>query len=623
MPDHPVIATAQRFRAATLAREREAANRLVQTYGRAYTRLGDSIKTLSEMVGKLDNPDRADVVRLSALKSLQRQVEEEINRFAVYADTEISRAATAAVQAGLTDSRALAASAMGSAQGQRALIAGWDMLPTESVETMLGFLGDDSPLHSALVNRLGPAVAERMGNALVDGIVLGMNPRQVAKIVQKELGVGLTWAMTTARTAQLYAYREASRANYVANSHIVEGWTWFAALDSRVCLSCVNQHGSFHPVTETLNDHHSGRCVALPEIKQAKAFGLPQPEIEPGEQWFNRQTEATQRTMMGPGMFDAWKEGKFAFGDLSQPYSDPVYGEMLREASLKGLLSGSKGRRPTFVKPVRVAVADAVAPKTAASVREQLTSKFVNEQQQLKRLNDELAALRDQRKQLYANRDFDAYAKKSEEIAEKAEEYNTMRREIAGKAREVVQVEKPASVKLNLVSKFSAKDPRLAEFETGKVEFERLVSSDVLKDGSTINVKAGGKRSHYINSEKVMGISPGGKSSVVIHEMGHWLEYSDPAIHEKALAFLERRTAGEKAVKLNKLFPGHGYGADEITKKDKFEHPYTGKIYMRGGVQNATEIVSMGLEAMYTDPVAFASSDPDFFDFIFNLARGQ
>lgn len=344
MPEHPVIATAQRFRAATLARERDAANRLVQTYGRAYTRLGESIKTLADMVGKLDNPDRADVVRLAALKSLRQQTIDEITRFAAYADTEISRAATAAIQAGLTDSRALAASAMGNAQGQRALIAGWDMLPVESVETMLGFLADDSPLHSALVNRLGPAVAERMSDALVDGIVLGMNPRQVAKLVQKELGVGLTWAMTTARTAQLYAYREASRANYVANSHIVEGWTWFAALDSRTCLSCVNMHGSFHPVTETLNDHHNGRCVALPEIKQAKAFGLPQPEIEPGEQWFRRQTEATQRQMMGPGMFDAWKAKQFAFGDLSQPYNDPVYGEMLREASLIGLI-GDKAKR--------------------------------------------------------------------------------------------------------------------------------------------------------------------------------------------------------------------------------------------------------------------------------------
>jgi hypothetical protein len=351
VPEHPVLDAAQRFRAQALAREREAANRLVQTYGRAYTRLSPAIESLSQRIARMDSPgpSRASVARLESLRSLQNQVETEVNLFAVYADQEVSRAATAAIQAGLSDSRALAAAAMGgTGPGARALIAGWDMLPTESVETMLGFLADDSPLHSALVKRLGPAVAERMSDALVDGIVLGMNPRKVAQIVRNELGVGLTWALTTARTAQLSAYREASRANYVANSHIVESWTWLSALGNRTCMSCLNMHGSIHPVTESLNDHHNGRCVAIPNVRQAAAFGLPQPEIEPGEQWFKRQPEAFQRERMGPGRFDAWKAGKFDFRDLSVPYNDPVYGEMLREATLKGLLKGDKGRRPVY-----------------------------------------------------------------------------------------------------------------------------------------------------------------------------------------------------------------------------------------------------------------------------------
>jgi SPP1 gp7 family putative phage head morphogenesis protein len=372
VPEHPVFDAAERFRAQALAREREAANRLVQTYGRAYTRLSPAIESLSQRIAKMDapGPSRASLARLESLRSLQNQVETEVNRFAVYADQEVSRAATAAIQAGLSDSRALAAAAMGgTGPGARALISGWDMLPTESVETMLGFLADDSPLHSALVKRLGPAVAERMSDALVDGIVLGMNPRRVAEIVRKELGVGLTWALTTARTAQLNAYREASRANYVANGHIVGGWTWLAALDARTCMSCLNMHGSFHPVTEALNDHHNGRCVAIPNVKQAKAFGLPQPDIEPGQQWFERQPEAFQRERMGPGMFDAWKAGKFDFRDLSQPYQDPVYGEMLREATLKGLLTGkAKGKTLTFGTPAPErgeAEAVTVAPRTA------------------------------------------------------------------------------------------------------------------------------------------------------------------------------------------------------------------------------------------------------------------
>lgn len=363
MPEHPVLTTAARFRAQVLGREREAANRLVQTYGRAYTRLSPAIEALSQRIARMDapGPSKSSLVRLESLRSLQSQVVSELNTFSTYADAEISRAATAAIQSGLLDSRALSVAVMGgTGPGARALAAGWDMLPTESVETMLGFLADESPLHTALVKKLGPAVAQRMSDALVDGIALGMNPRKVADIVRRELGVGLTWALTTARTAQINAYREAARANYVANGHIIGGWTWLSALGNRTCVSCLNMHGSFHPVTESLTDHHAGRCVPIPYVKQAAAFGLPQPEIEPGEQWFRRQPQDFQRQRLGPGRFDAWKAGKFDFRDLSQPYNDPVYGEMLREATLKGLLTGkAKGRTLTFGTPApeRVGVA--------------------------------------------------------------------------------------------------------------------------------------------------------------------------------------------------------------------------------------------------------------------------
>jgi len=38
--------------------------------------------------------------------------------------------------------------------------------------------------------------------------------------------------------------------------------------------------------------------------------------------------------MMGRGMYSAWKRNEFAFSDLSRTYTDDVYGEMLRAATL-------------------------------------------------------------------------------------------------------------------------------------------------------------------------------------------------------------------------------------------------------------------------------------------------
>lgn len=340
---HPVIDAATQFRQGLINRESARATALINAYGRAYRNMQGQIQALEQQIAQMDKPDRADVVRLASLRSLTAQARDEVNRFAVFADQSIANAVSEEITNGLRESRTVVEAYFASPQGRAAFRAAWDMLPAETVETMLGYVDEGSPLRTALVNRLGPTVAERMADALVDAISLGMNPRRTAALVRRELGVGLTWSLTTARTAQLWSYREASRANYVANSHIVESWTWYASLDDRCCLSCIAMHGSEHPVTEALNDHHSGRCVALPTVRNARQLGLSQPEVERGESWFGRQSEQAQRQRMGPGMFDAWRAGEFRFGELSQPYSDPVYGEMLREASLVGLL-GNRAR---------------------------------------------------------------------------------------------------------------------------------------------------------------------------------------------------------------------------------------------------------------------------------------
>ena len=335
---HPVIEAAQRFRAGLLARERTNANALVRAYGRAYASMGDNISALEAEVRNLQDPDRATITRLASLRSLQRQAEAEINKYAVYADQQIVDSALAEIPLALNDGRATVAAYFRSREALQALQARWDMLPAASVETMLGFVTADSPLRDTLVNRLGPTVAQRMADRLVDQIALGMNPKRIREFVREEAGVGLTWSLTTARTAQLYSYREATRAGYVANRDIVSGWRWLAALDDRTCLSCWAQHGSLHDVGDTLNGHHNCRCVQIPEIPLAKKLGIELPDPTPGEQIFDGLSEAQQRGHMGPAMFDAWKAGEFQFSELTKPYEDRVYGTMLREASLVGLL---------------------------------------------------------------------------------------------------------------------------------------------------------------------------------------------------------------------------------------------------------------------------------------------
>ena len=120
------------------------------------------------------------------------------------------------------------------------------------------------------------------------------------------------------------------------------------------------------------------------------------------------------------------------------------------------------------------------------------------------------------------------------------------------------------------------------------------------------------KRGYYSDWERVIAISgDGGNKSfrTAIHELGHRFEDTIPGILSKEKEFYDRRTEGEKLVWL-----GSGYGRDERTRKDDFIDSYMGKDY--GG--KAYELVSMGFQHAYTDPVKL-SQDEDMEQWIYGL----
>ncbi len=55
-----------------------------------------------------------------------------------------------------------------------------------------------------------------------------------------------------------------------------------------------------------------------------------------------------------------------------------------------------------------------------------------------------------------------------------------------------------------------------------------------------------------------------------------------------------------------------------MTWEDKFLDAYMGKRYTSG----ATEIMSMGLEYLYADPLRLLDGDPAYFDFVVDSLRG-
>ena len=305
MPSPGVIALARIFRDAILAHDKVALSRLIKAYGGIWARLQDKADLLALEIAGMDEVTPAAVLRMARYKELLAQTEKELTRFSGYMQTELI--------AGTQGSIALGTRHAGALLREAGITGGFNRLPTSAIETMLGFLQDGSPLFTR-IEALAPFTAKRVADALVEGI-------------------GLTDALRMTRTAQLWSYREASRANYIANADVVSGWIWWADLPGEPCMSCIAEHGTEHPLTESLDDHYNGRCAALPLLR-----GEAPGQVGAGEDWFASLDEAKQKELMGESRWDAWKSGRFDFSDLSATHEDDVYGTMRSEATLESLL---------------------------------------------------------------------------------------------------------------------------------------------------------------------------------------------------------------------------------------------------------------------------------------------
>lgn len=338
-----MIEAAELFRTQLLRMEREQAVRYVRAYGQIFSDLGPMIEALQAEIATMPKPTFEAVSTLRRWKSLKRQISEEVARYGQYVDTDMTANASQMIALGLEHGEQMVLAGLPDPLAA-AIRTQWNRLPVEAVRALLGFLAPGSPLHGALVDQLGEAVAAGVEQAMIKGLALGFNPRIVAEIIKSEMGQALTWSLRTVRTAMLWSYREANRASYVANSDIVQGWVWHAKLgDGRTCMSCIAQHGTLHPPDEVLNDHHNGRCAMVPVTRSWADLGFPgipdtNPRVKPGREWFAGLSDAEQRRLMGRSMWEAWKAGAVSWDDMSSVHSDPVYGDMRTAPSLRALL---------------------------------------------------------------------------------------------------------------------------------------------------------------------------------------------------------------------------------------------------------------------------------------------
>jgi hypothetical protein len=330
-PTPPIIQAADAYRAALLAKDAQAMNRLISAYRSVFNRLKDKIDLLVVEIEKAGGTlTPGQVARMERYTQLITQAAEELRDYQAITKAEIEAVSRFGISQGVTDARNLMSVA---ATGTPQIAGAFNVLPKGAIEQLLGFLSPDGPLYSRL-SLLAPTTVEGVSKAILDGVAMGSNPRVIAREITNAFGMGLTDSMRMTRTVQLWSYRESNRATYVANQDVVTGWVWHADLSPRTCMSCLANHGKVFPLDEPLRDHFNGRCAAIPLLN-----GQENPVGEgSGEKWFREQSKGTQVQMMGKGKHAAWTKGLFEFSQLTTEQKNDVYGLMKTETPLKQLV---------------------------------------------------------------------------------------------------------------------------------------------------------------------------------------------------------------------------------------------------------------------------------------------
>ena len=192
MPEHPAIEAAERFRAQLLRMERDQAVRYVRTFGQIFNDLGPMIASLQAEIAAMPSPSFEAVSTLARYKDLRREIAREVAKFGQFVDTDLTANMQQVIAMGLQHGEQMTLAGLPEPLAA-AIRAQWNRLPVDAVRALMGFLSPGSPLHDALRDQLGPAVAEGVEKALLKGIALGQNPRVVAEIIRRELGQD-SWA---------------------------------------------------------------------------------------------------------------------------------------------------------------------------------------------------------------------------------------------------------------------------------------------------------------------------------------------------------------------------------------------------------------------------------------------
>jgi SPP1 gp7 family putative phage head morphogenesis protein len=338
MPPGEIFEAAEAFRRMLLSREKEAVSDLIRAYGEVWKRIRSTLEDLQReydaMKSRGEEPGPAWIYQYNRAKAFRDQVERELLAFAQYAEAKVREQQLEAIAAAEAHAEALVKLSL----QDSGLVVDWNQIDRQAVIALLGMTQQESPLHR-LFTEISESGAQKAEDALVQGMILGKNPREVAVEVRKALGTSLHRALTIARTETLRAHREATRESYKANSSIVVGWIWHAARDTRTCITCWVMHGTEFSVNDRLEGHINCRCAMLPKtVRWHRVAPIDEEDnlvVRPGLQEFESLSDEKKEKILGAQAFQAYKEGKIHPHQLVTYSRNPVWGNSFTSRSVR------------------------------------------------------------------------------------------------------------------------------------------------------------------------------------------------------------------------------------------------------------------------------------------------
>lgn len=324
-----VIDALTEFREALEREHRSAAIRMASVWNEALRRLDTELLGLAtDVVARMATGRPVTmwhIVRMQRYQDLIRQINRQLSSFPAYAAGEVTGQQALFGEFGLRHgARLLELTDPG-------ILMAFDQLNLDAIHYMVGNTGGNTPL-GRLLSEAASLRAEPLGRELVIGTIRGWGPERIARNMRSVINIGLSRSITIARTETMRVYREATRLQY-QNSGLVYGYRRVASKSIRTCIACLIADGQFYDIDEPFEEHPNGRCLAIPATRQSGQITW-----ETGEQWFRRQSPETQAQILGPGRYDAWRQGLFDLDEVVKRRENEEWGASLVVKPLEELI---------------------------------------------------------------------------------------------------------------------------------------------------------------------------------------------------------------------------------------------------------------------------------------------